>query len=453
MTLIPSLRRACAVGWVACLLCCSSSLALAAEPARLSFDVAAEPAIRELSPEFCWFHPRAAAIPGAGQDGKPAVVMTLMKHLAADDHYSGLYFMRTDDLGRTWTRPAAIPELAWRKQSGDITVAVIDTTPGWHAMSGKLLVIGAKTLYTAAGDYASLANMPRSYETSYATYDPVADRWSGWRELDMPEADGKFFRAGCGCSQWLVKPDGTLLVPVQFQPKQGGDYLATVLHCSFDGTEMKYLRHGTELSIAGGRGFAEPSLAHFQGKYFLTLRNDVRGYVATSGDGLEFDAPRAWTFDDGKDLGSYNTQAHWLTHSEGLFLSYTRRGANNDHVSRHRAPLFVAQVDPHTLQVVRGTETALLPERGVPLGNFGASAITADESWVTDSEFITRLIDPKAGTRPHPKGADGTVWVGRVKWSKPNALTAGSPPATNKGGRPGGPRPPAGKTIFTKKQP
>jgi len=32
-----------------------------------------------------------------------------MKHLAADDHYSGLYFMRPDDLGRTWTRPAAIP--------------------------------------------------------------------------------------------------------------------------------------------------------------------------------------------------------------------------------------------------------------------------------------------------------------------------------------------------------
>ncbi|NUQ62093.1 MAG: exo-alpha-sialidase [Pirellulales bacterium] len=426
LTLTASLRRACAVGWVACLVCVSSSPVRAAEPARLAFDVAAEPAIRELSPEFCWFHPRAAAIPGAGKDGMPAVVMTLMKHLAADDHYSGLYCMRTDDLGRTWTRPVAIPELAWRKQAEDITVAVIDTTPGWHARSGKLLVIGAKILYTASGNYGSLEKMPRSYETSYATYDPVADRWSGWRELDMPEADGKFFRVGCGCSQWLVKPDGTLLVPVQFQPKQGGDYLATVLHCSFDGTEMKYLRHGTELSIAGGRGFTEPSLALFQGKYFLTLRNDARGYVATSDDGLEFGAPRAWTFDDGKDLGSYNTQAHWLTHADGLFLSYTRRGANNDHIARHRAPLFVAQVDPQSLQVVRSTERVLLPERGVMLGNFGASAITANESWVTDAEFISRLVDPNAGTRPHPKGADGTVWVGRVKWSKPNSLAVAS---------------------------
>ncbi len=393
----------------------------AAEPMLLPFSVKAEAALQELNSEFCWFHPRAAAIPGAGKDGGPAVIITLMKHLAADDHYSGLYFIRTDDLGGTWTRPVTIPELAWRKQSDDITVAVIDTTPGWHARTGKLLVIGAKTLYTASGDYASLASMPRSYETSYATYDPAADRWSGWKELEMPDTDGKFFRAGSGCSQWLVEPDGTLLVPVQFQPKQGGDYLATVLHCSFDGETMKYLRHGTELAIAGGRGFAEPSLAHFQGKYYLTLRNDAAAYVATSDDGLEFGQPRAWTFDDGSDLGSYNTQAHWLTHSEGLFLAYTRRGANNDHISRHRAPLFVAQVNPQSLQVIRRTEQVLLPERGVMLGNFGAAAITEHESWVMDSEFISRLVDPEAGTRPHPRGADGTTWVGRVTWSKPNA--------------------------------
>jgi hypothetical protein len=183
---------------------------------------------------------------------------------------------------------------------------------------------------------------------------------------------------------------------------------------------------GTELSIAGGRGFAEPSLAHFQGTYYLILRNDAAAYVATSDDGLKFGRPRAWTFDDGKDLGSYNTQAHWLTHSEGLFLTYTRRGANNDHIARHRAPLFIAQINPQSLQVIRSTEQILLPERGVMLGNFGASPITAQESWVTDAEFISRLVDPNAGTRPHPKGADGTVWVGRAKWSKPNPLATGT---------------------------
>lgn len=396
----------------------------AAEPPLLPFTVKAEVALQELSPDFCWFHPRPAAIPGAGKDGQPAVIITLLKHLAADDHYSGLYYIRSDDLGQTWTRPVAIAELAWRKQGEDITVAVADTTPGWHEKSGKLLVIGAKILYTSTGAYAPLQNLPRSYEVSYATYDPKTDRWSGWRELELPNADQNFFRCGCGCSQWLVEPDGTLLVPVQFQPKSGGDWQATVLRCSFDGQTMKYLRHGTELSIAGGRGYTEPSLTKFKGKYYLTLRNDAAAYVTTSDDGLVFHQPQIWRFDDGQELGSYNTQAHWLAHSEGLFLVYTRRGANNDHIPRHRAPLFIGQVNPQSLQVIRRSEQVLLPERGVMLGNFGAAAITPYESWVTDSEFISRLVDPNAGTRPHPRGADGTTWVGRIKWSKPNTLCA-----------------------------
>ena len=45
-----------------------------------------------------------------------------------------------------------------------------------------------------------------------------------------------------------------------------------------------------------------------------------------------------WTFDDGSELGNYNTQQHWVTHSDGLFLVYTRRGADNDDIARHRAP-------------------------------------------------------------------------------------------------------------------
>ena len=68
--------------------------------------------------------------------------------------------------------------------------------------------------------------------------------------------------------------------------------------------------------------------------------------MSVSDDGLQFAEPKPWTFDDGAELGSYNTQQHWLAHSDGLFLVYTRRGANNDHIVRHRAPLFMAQVDP-----------------------------------------------------------------------------------------------------------
>lgn len=38
-----------------------------------------------------------------------------------------------------------------------------------------------------------------------------------------------------------------------------------------------------------------------------------------------------------------------------------------------------------------------MPEWGVMLGNFGASAITADESWVTEAEYMVE-------DKPHLRG-------------------------------------------------
>jgi hypothetical protein len=193
-----------------------------------------------------------------------------------------------------------------------------------------------------------------------------------------------------------------------------------VLSCTFDGTTLAYQAHGDELALNDARGIYEPSLCKFDGKYYLTLRNDNRGYATVSEDGLHFAPIRPWRFDDGSELGSYNTQQHWLAHGDGLFLAYTRRGANNDQIPRHRAPLFLAQVNPHDLTVIRRTEQVLIPERGVQLGNFKASAITAAESWVTDAEF---LLDDQA----HPRGADGSVFAARVIWSKPNKLVTNRP--------------------------
>ena len=391
----------------------AQSLLVLAGPAIVPFAAKAEAVFRELNPKSCWFHPRAAALPGHGKDGQPAVVITIQKHLGVSDHFSGLYFLRTNDLGQTWTGPKEIPELASQPGENNETIAVCDVTPGWHSRSGKLLMIGIKLRYSPQGK--QLLDKPRSHECAYATYDPKADKWTSWQMLAMPETDGKFFLNSPGCVQWLEQTDGTLLIPTYFQGPGGGDYTTTVLHCSFDGRELKYVSHGDELTLNGGRGLYEPSLARFQNRYYLTLRHDTAAYVTNGDDGLHFQPVRKWTFDNGDDLGSYNTQAHWLAHSGGLFLTYTRRGANNDHITRHRAPIFIAQVDPDKLQVLRRTEQPLLPERGVMLGNFGAAAITPHESWVTDAEYLI-------SAQPHPKGADGTTWLGRVKWSLPNQL-------------------------------
>ena len=391
----------------------AQSLLVLAGPVGVPFKVHASAVFKELNAKSCWFHPRVAAMPGHGIAGQPAVVMTIQKHLGVSDHYSGLYFLRTNDLGETWTGPTEIPELASRPGDNNETIAVCDVTPGWLTHSEKVLAIGIKLRYGPNGE--QLVDLSRSHECAYATYEPKSDKWTAWRMLAMPETDGKFFLVAPGCVQWLEQPDGTLLIPVYFQGRNGGDYTATVLHCAFDGQELKYLRHGDELTTPGGRGFYEPSLTRFRDKYYLTLRHDTAAFVTTSDDGLHFQTVQKWTFDDEQDLGSYNTQAHWLTHSGGLFLTYTRRSANNDHIMRNRAPLFIAQVDPDTLQVLRRTEQVLLPERGVMLCNFGAAAISPGESWVTDAEFLV-------SDKPHPKGADGTVWLGKVKWSMPNQL-------------------------------
>ena len=100
-------------------------------------------------------------------------------------------------------------------------------------------------------------------------------------------------------------------------------------------------------------------------------------------------------------------------HSDGLFLVYTRRGANNDHVFRHRAPLFIARVDPERLCVLRSTEQVLVPERGARLGNFGVTPVSPYETWVTAAEWM----QPRGVEQ---RGSDNRVWVAKIKWGKPN---------------------------------
>ncbi|MCO5241644.1 MAG: glycoside hydrolase [Chitinophagaceae bacterium] len=380
----------------------------------LKFKVQSDVAYQELSKKFVWSHPRAAAIPGLGKKGNPAVIMTLQKHLVVSDYYSGLYYMRTDDLGKTWSHPIEIPELAWQYEGDSTTVSVADVTPGWHEKTGKLIAIGIKVRYNKAGK--QVFDKPRSHDAAYTIFDPVTNSWTRWKMIkNIPELNSKFYLVNPGCVQWIVKPDGKILLPIYFSGSELGESSVTVLECLFDGSTLSYLRNGDEMTVEGGRGLVEPSIVLFKGTYYLTMRNDFKAYVATSKDGLQWTSPKPWTFDDGSDLGSYNTQAHWLVHSDGLFLSYTRRGANNDHIPRNRAPIFLAQVDPLKLNVIRSTEQILIPERGAMLGNFGASAITQHESWVTDAEF---MIEDK----PHPLGANGTIWNARVLWSKKNKL-------------------------------
>lgn len=373
----------------------------------------------------CWVHARAGVIPphGTGNSSDyPLAVMTMQKlDIAGSDLFYALNTMRSADIGGTWSDPLEHDSFARRpftwKEHDDLEITVCDYWPKWHAASGKLLGIGHTAVYQK-GHVMKV----RPRDTAYAVYNPATNSWSTWRTLEVPD-DPKFENAGAGCVQRVDLEDGTVLLPIYFKAPDAARYSVTVLRCSFDGKELCYLDHGNELTVPIGRGLYEPSLTRWGGRFFLTLRNDERGYVSVSEDGRKFSDPEPWCFDDGSDLGNYNTQQHWVTHRDALFLVYTRRGANNDHVFRHRAPLFIARVDPKTLRVERASEQILVPEHGARLGNFGVTEVNEDESWVTVTEWMQapgpRFSDPAPLVA---RGADNRVWVAKVKWKTPNDL-------------------------------
>jgi len=364
----------------------------------------------------CWVHARAGAIPG----DPPIVVMTMQKlRLTGSDVFYELNEMRTDDGGATWSGPTPHADtLGRRLLEGGIEEGISDFTPAWHERSGRLLGTGHTVRYLND----NLHPHPRARSSVWTVYDPDARTWTPWRKLQPPD-EVRFFDEGAGSTQRVDLPGGDILLPSYFAlpgTTSGifhGQYAVTVIRCRFDGDELAWVENGDEFTTEIGRGMCEPSLAQLGDRFYLTIRNDEAGYVTSGRDGLHFDEPRLWTFDDGSELGNYNTQQHWVTTPDALYLVYTRRGANNDHVMRHRAPLFMAQVDPERLCVLRDTEVIVVPERGARLGNFGVTRVAPHESWTTVTEWMqTGPPDPHDSTVCERYGSDNSVFVAKLRF-------------------------------------
>ena len=372
----------------------------------------------------CWVHPRAGMIPGDfRRAGDPFTVVLTMHELRISDSdcYYPIHDMRSDDGGKTWTGPTSQTAAFGRRlMPGRVEEGISDFWPTWHGKSEKLLGTGHTIRYRDD----TLTPLPRPRDTAYSVYDPRTRQWSPFQKLATPD-DDLFFMDGAGSTQRVDLENGDILLPTYtgLRTTAKGRFsfqgIAFVMRCSFDGRTLKYIEHGDTLTLPTGRGFTEPSLVRFGEQYLMTLRNNEHNFVTLGKDGLHFDGVHRLKFDDGSDLGSYNTQTHWLTLGDRLYLVYTRRGANNDHIPRHRAPLFLAQFDPDRLCVIRNTEKIAVPERGARLGNFGVTKISEHESWITVAEWMqTTAPNPHDPTVCEKYGSDNRVYVAKIRCSQ-----------------------------------
>ena len=330
-------------------------------------------------------------------------VMTTQKLiLDGMDLFGALHTIKSQDGGKTWTQPVEEPAFVGQ-QDGENQLFCCDFVPAFHKKTQNLLGIGQTVRYTGHGILAT----PRERETCYSVYDDDADCFRLWKTLHMPDRD-YYKNSGAGCAQRLETPDGDILLPFYFMAPDTDYFQSAIMQLCFDGASLKIKKISPPVCVdEKNRGAFEPSIAAVGGKCFMTLRTDEKGYVCVGDDAFSFQEIKPWQWEDGKEIGNYNTQQHFVTLNGHLYLVYTRRGAQNDHIFRHRAPLFIAQVDTKRLCLLKETERVVVPQRGARLGNFGVSQIDENEAWVT----VTEWMQPIGCER---FGSDNAFFIARI---------------------------------------
>ncbi len=350
----------------------------------------------------CYVHARCAA------NGEEILMTAQYLNVAGCDDFDCLNVSFSEDGGKTFT-PLA-PDPVFRRQIKDGLVSVpCDMTPFYHKASGRFLVTGHTALYYE-GATVPVPPIDNRRTMPYAVYDAERRCFGPLRSVEMPDAE-KYCDCGSGCSQICELANGDLLIPIGYSEKKDGVSLngkAAVLRCGFDGETIRVLEIGDDIEvIPSRRGIGEASLLAYRGRFYLTIRDDDYGYVAESEDGLHFTPPQVHRFDDGEILPTYNTQSHWFTLGDKAYLVYTRKNGTNDHVFRHRAPLYAAEFLPETLSVKRESEFIVVPERGARLGNFGCCQCETG-ALVMAAEWMQ-----PAGCEKY--GSDNAIWLTEVR--------------------------------------
>lgn len=329
----------------------------------------------------CFVHARACAV-----DRERLIMTTQLLDVLGNDAFSGIFTLHSSDGGRSWTRPVKDPAFAPRSIGNGLIYVPSDAAHLFVRSVGADLC-ACHQVYYEPGGLKPVFGQKRL--CTYTTYDFEKQCYRPLKTVDIPPSF--HYGAAAGSAQFVEKAPGEVLIPLYTRVNDWSHMLSVVMHCDFDGQTLALRELGEPMECAFGRGLYEPSLCCFEGRYFLTLRNDDYGFCSVSRDGLHFDAPQRWMWDTGETVPTYNTQQHWLICGGRLYLVYTRRAGTNDHVFRHRAPLFMAQVDTDRLCLIRETEQVVVPERGARLGNFGVTQADENCAFITAAEWMQPL--------------------------------------------------------------
>ncbi len=411
-----SRRRLLGLGAAACFSGGSVASRLNAEEkyAHDLIESISEQTLRKGAAGHTWFHPRPCMLPWEKQ---PTAFMT-MQPIMGSDHFGHVHWSESNDLAKTWSEPKPIPSMGHQQIADDTIEAVCDVVPEPHPRTKTVLALGHNVFYRTDGGTSS-----KRFFREQPPRRPVYcvrnanGKWSPRKTLLWDDPRGAAIYTN-NCGQRVTLPGGDILLAFTFGDGRRTDRAVVGVRCSFDGQTLKVLEVGPELRNAVGRGLLEPSMTQHGGKFFLTIRaEDNRGYVASSDDGLHWSDKQPWMWEDGEPLNLSTTQQHWLSHSAGLYLAYTRKAAHNINVIRWRAPIYVAAVNLKTMRLVRDSERVALPLVGdgvnkpnqVPLmGNFQTLAATPQESWITVGQWRPR------------GGITGDVLLSRIRWRRPN---------------------------------
>ncbi len=342
--------------------------------------------------------------------GDNAYMFYTMLNLSGSDVFHDTCVCASHDGGRTFGEPRVVPTVEYT-ENGIRTIWCYSALH-YHRKTGKWLCFG-QTQHYKDDKHPIVTNGISHNEPYLVMFDPDSMSFGELIPIPFPVRTLGIVPHG----QIIEYENGELLVSFYYTTLECTRAIARTVRYAFDGQSLTMVKAGEPLVADEShvRGYCEPSVAAFDGKYYMTIRTDEQGLLAVSEDGYTFSAPQPWRYDDGSILPNYNTQHRWVRFADGLFLVYTRRGAHNDHVFRHRAPLFMARFDEDRQCLIRKSEIIAVPEMGARLGNFGVVDVNGREAWISVAEWMqSNASGPDQWKMCAQYGSDNAIWRTRI---------------------------------------